>query len=109
MTHQEYIDLYNKYTDKDKKVTIEKFYDISKRFEVNDRLPMIYPIENHWKVYRNQCIPDGIYVTARIQLNGGINTMLNEFKDNAWVGQCPDGGYVIAYKEVSKEQFEKLI
>ena len=41
-------------------------------------------------------------------VGGHIYTMLNEYKDGEWQGRCLDGGYTIAYQEITKEEFKEL-
>ena len=33
--------------------------------------------------------------------------MLNEYKNGSWQIECLDGGYTIAFMEITKEEFEE--
>ncbi len=35
--------------------------------------------------------------------------MLNEYKNGSWQIECLDGGYTIAFMEITKEEFEEYI
>jgi hypothetical protein len=108
MTNDEYRQLYDEFTE-GKKELINKFYKINS--EVNQTISLPEMFSDRWKVYTPQksIISDGIYLTARIQTGGFIYTMLNQFKDGEWQGRCLDGGYTIAYQEITKEEFKELI
>ena len=107
MTKEDYIQLYNEFTE-GKKELIEKFYNISKIVTQSLSLPTMF--SGRWMVYNPQksLVQDGIYLIARIQIGGHIYTMLNEYKDGEWQGRCLDGGYTIAYQEITKEEFKEL-
>jgi hypothetical protein len=109
MTNEEYTELYNEFTE-GKKELIEKFFIASNKLtRENNTLPKIF--QSLWMVYHpdKSNIVNGMYLTARIQVGGCICTMLNEYKDGEWQGRCLDGGYIIAYKEITKEEFRELI
>ena len=108
MTNEDYRQLYNEFTE-GKKELIEKFYNISKITTQSLSLPTIF--SGRWMVYNPQksIVQDGIYLTARIQIGGYIYTMLNEYKDGEWQGRCLDGGYTIAYQEITKEEFREFV
>lgn len=103
MTSLEYSDLYKASNNK------EAILNARKEIEVISFLPFIPQLSNQWKVFHENRPPvDGIYLTARIRLGGSISTMLNEYKDGNWTGRCLDGGYTIAYQEITKEEFKEL-
>lgn len=109
MTNQDYTTLYNELTE-GKKELVEIFYLASNKCTSRtSTLPKMFP--GQWMVYRpdKSTIENGIYLTARIQMGGFINTMLNEYKDGEWIGRCLDGGYTIAYQEITKEEFREFV
>ena len=109
MTNEDYTELYNEFTEV-KKELIEKFFSASnKHTREIITLPKIF--QGRWMVYHpdKSNIVNGVYLTARIQMGGCVFTMLNEYKDGEWQGRCLDGGYIIAYQEITKEEFRELI
>ena len=108
MTNDEYRQLYDEFTE-GKKELINKFYKINSEVSQTISLPEMF--SGRWMVYNPQksIVQDGIYLTARIQIGGYIYTMLNEYKDGDWQVRCLDGGYTIAYKEITKEEFRELV
>lgn len=108
MTKEDYIELYNELT-KCEKELVEKFYSASNK-HTRETITLPKMFQGRWKVYHpdKSTIENGIYLTVRIQIGGYIYTMLNEYKDGEWQGRCLDGGYTIAYQEITKEEFREL-
>lgn len=109
MTNQDYTELYNELTE-GKKELVERFYLASNKCTSRtSTLPKMF--SKQWMVYHagKSTIENGIYLTARIQTGGYIYTMMNEYKNGEWIGRCLDGGYTIAYQEITKEEFREFV
>ena len=108
MTNEDYTELYNELTE-GKKELVEKFYRASNK-HTSETITLPKMFQGRWMVYHpdKSTIENGIYLTARIQIGGYIYTMLNEYKDGEWQGRCLDGGYTIAYQEITKEEFREF-
>ena len=89
---------------------VEKFYSASNK-HTSETITLPKMFQSRWMVYHpdKSNIENGIYLTARIQIGGHIYTMINEYKDGEWVGRCLDGGYTIAYQEITKEEFREFV
>lgn len=51
---------------------------------------------------------DGVYMTKIIRLGGVIDCRVNIWKDGDWMIHTLDGARVIAYREISKNELNKL-
>ena len=77
------------------------------RYTTENEEPSAYK----WKLIRPNeelNIKDGFYLTKRISLGGRIRNYVNEWRDNKWQDEMADGGFNVAYRDITDEDLKKF-